>query len=153
MAPRFQFSSVQLLSHVRARQGSLSITNSRSPPKLMSIESVMPSNHLILCHPLLLLPSIFRSIRVFSHESALCNPMDYSTLGSSDLHYLLEFSQIHHYELVMPSNHLILCCPFSSCLQSFPVPGSFLMNQFFASGVQSIGVAASASVLPMNVQD
>ena len=52
-------------------QASLSITNSRSSLKLMSIESVMPSNHLILCHPLLLLPSIFPSIRVFSNESAL----------------------------------------------------------------------------------
>ena len=50
---------------------SLSITNSQSPPKLMSIESVMPSNHLILCCPLLLLPSVFPSIRVFSNESAL----------------------------------------------------------------------------------
>ena len=54
-----------------ARQASLSITNSRSPPKPMSIVSVMPSNHLILHHPLLLLPSIFTSIRVFSNESAL----------------------------------------------------------------------------------
>ena len=54
-----------------ARQASLYITNSRSLLKLMSIESVMPSNHLILCHPLLLLPSIFPSIRVFSDESAL----------------------------------------------------------------------------------
>ena len=52
-------------------QASLSITSSRSPPKPMSIESVMPSNHLILCRPLLLLPSIFLSIRVFSNESAL----------------------------------------------------------------------------------
>ena len=74
-----QFSSVQLLSHVRlfatpwtaARQASLSITNSRSLLKLKSIESVMPSNHLILCHPLLLLPSIFPSIRVFSNETVL----------------------------------------------------------------------------------
>ena len=74
------FSSVQSLSHVRpfatpwtaARQASLSITNSQSPPKPMSIESVMPSNHLILCRPLLLPPSIFPSIRVFSNESALC---------------------------------------------------------------------------------
>ena len=72
--------SVQSLSSVRlfatpwtaARQASLSITNSQSSLKLMSIESVMPSNHLILCHPLLLLPSIFPSIRVFSSESALC---------------------------------------------------------------------------------
>ena len=55
-----------------AHQASLSITNSQSSLKLMSIESVMPSNHLILCHPLLLLPSIFPSIRVFSSESALC---------------------------------------------------------------------------------
>ena len=54
-----------------ARQASLSITNSRSLPKLMSIESVMPSSHLIFCRPLLLLPSIFPSIRVFSNESAL----------------------------------------------------------------------------------
>ena len=56
------------LQHARL---SLSITNSWSPPKPMSIESVMPSNHLILCHPLLLLSSIFPSIRVFSNESAL----------------------------------------------------------------------------------
>ena len=54
-----------------ARQASLSITNSQSLLKLMSIASVMPSNHLILCHPLLLLPSIFPSVRVFSNESAL----------------------------------------------------------------------------------
>ena len=74
-----QFSSVQLLSHIRlfvtpwiaAHQASLSITNSQSLPKPMSIESVMSSNHLILCRPLLLLPSIFPSIRVFSNESAL----------------------------------------------------------------------------------
>ena len=102
IAISFQFSSVQSLSHVRlfvtpwtaAHQASLSITNSRSLPKPMSIESVMPSNHLILCHPLLLQPSIFPSIRVFSNESAL-----------------------------------------------------------FASGGQTIGVSASASVLPMNIQD
>ena len=70
-------SSVQLLSRVQlfvtpwtaAWQASLSITNSRSLLKLMSIESVMPSNHLIFCHPLLLLPSIFPSIRIFSNES------------------------------------------------------------------------------------
>ena len=75
-----QFSSVQLLSRVwlfatswsAARQASLSITNSRSLLRLMSIESVMPSNHLILCHTLLLLPSIFTSIRIFSNESVLC---------------------------------------------------------------------------------
>ena len=75
----FQFSSVQWLSHVwlfaspctAACQASLSSTNSWSLPKLMSIQSVMPSNHFILCRPLLLPPSIFPSIRVLSHESAL----------------------------------------------------------------------------------
>ena len=63
-----------------ACQASLTITNSRSLLKLMSIESVMPSNHLILCHPLLLLPSIFPSIKVFSNESVLCIkwPKDWS---------------------------------------------------------------------------
>ena len=68
------FSRVQLFvtPWIAARQASLSITNSRSPPKPMSIESVMLSNHLILCHPFLLLLSIFPSIRVFSYESALC---------------------------------------------------------------------------------
>ena len=72
-----EFSSVQSLSHVQlfaipwtaARQASLSVTNSQSLLKLISIESVMPCNHLILCHPLLLLPSIFPSIRVFSSKS------------------------------------------------------------------------------------
>ena len=96
-----QFSSVQSLSRVppfatpwtTACQASLSITNSRSPPKPMSIELVMPSNHLILCHPLLLPPSIFPSSR------------------------------------------------------------SFQMSQLFASGGQSIGVSASALVLPRNTQD
>ena len=94
-------SSVQSLSCVRllatpwtaACQASLSITNSRSLLKLMSIELVMPSNHLILCHPLLLPSSIF------------------------------------------------------------PASGSFKMSQFFVSGGQSIGVSASASVFPMNTQD
>ena len=95
------FSSVQLLSHVwifvtpwtTACQASLSITNSRSPPKPTSIELVMPSNHLILCCSLLLLPSIFPSIR------------------------------------------------------------SFQKSQLFASGGQSIRVSVSISVLPMNTQD
>ena len=94
-------SSGQLLSRVQlfvtpwtiARQASLSITNSRSLLKRMFIESVMPSNHLILCHPLLLLPSIF------------------------------------------------------------PASGSFPKSQFFTSGGQNIGASASASVLPVNIQD
>ena len=103
--PLHHLSSVQFICSVCARlcetpwtaacQASLSIINSRSLLKLISIESVMPSNHLILCH------------------------------------------------------HI----PFSSHLQSFPASRSFLVSQFFASGRQSIGVSASASVLPMNTQD
>ena len=98
---KWAFSSVQSLSRVRlfetpwiaAHQASLSITNSWSLPKLMSIESVMPSSHLILCRPLLLLFSIF------------------------------------------------------------PSTGSFPVRKLFSSGGQSIGVSASASVLPMNIQN
>ena len=75
-----QFSSVQSLSHVQlfatpwitAYQATLSITNSRSSPRLMSTKSVMPSSHLILCHPLLLLPPVPPNIRVFSNESTVC---------------------------------------------------------------------------------
>ena len=96
-----QFISVQSISCVQlfatpwtvARQASLSINNSQNLLRFMSIELVMPSNHLILCRPLLLLPSIF------------------------------------------------------------PASGSFQMSQFFTSGGQSIGVSASTSVLPMNIQD
>ena len=89
-------SSVQSLRHVwlfatpwiAARQASLSITNSRSPLKLISIESVMPSSYLILCHPLLLLPPIPPIIRVFSSESALCMrwPKYWSVSFSISLH-------------------------------------------------------------------
>ena len=79
-APKVQFISVQSLSWgwlfvtpwTAALKASLSVTNSQSLLKLMSIKSVIPSNHLILCHPLLLLPSVFPTIRVFSNESALC---------------------------------------------------------------------------------
>ena len=71
--------------------------------------------------------------------STLCIPTDCSKLMSI--------------ESVMPSNYLILCHPLSSCLQSFPASGSFLMSQFFTSSGQSIGVSASASVLSMNIQD
>ena len=101
LSSNIQFSSVQTLSRVwlfvtpwiAECQASLSITSSQSLLKLMSIESVMPSNHLVLCRPLLLPP------------------------------------------------------------QSFPASGSFQMSQLFASGGPSIGVSASASVLPMNTQD
>ena len=96
------FSSVQLLSHVRlfatpwtsAWQASLSITNSWSLVKLMSIQSLMPSNHLILCHPLLFLPSVFPSIRVFSNELVLPIrwPKYWRAVSSGGGHHLLSLS-------------------------------------------------------------
>ena len=72
-----------------------------------------------------------------------------ASLSITNSRSLLKFMSITP---VMPSNQLILCLPFSSCLQSFPSSGSFQMRQFFTSGGQSIGVSASASVLPMNIQ-
>ena len=97
---------------------------------------------------------IGKGIRQFSSvtQSCLtpCNPMDRSTPGLPVHHQLLEFTQLMSIELVMLSRHLIL---FSSCPQSFPAAGSFQTSQLFTSGGQSIGVSASASVLPMNIQD
>ena len=84
-----------------------------------------------------------------------CNPME-SMPGSPVLHYLPEFAQVHvHWvgEAIKPSRPLL--CPFwrQESLQSFPASGSFLMSRLFTSGGQSIGASASASVLPMNIQD
>ena len=98
-----QFNLVQSFGHDQlfvtpwavACQASLFITNSWSILKLMSIQSVMPSNHLILCRPLLLLPPIPPSIRVFSNESTLCHPMDCSTPGLPVHHQFPELAQTH----------------------------------------------------------
>ena len=113
--------SVQLLSHVQLfatpwttvlGQTSLSITSSWNLLKLMSIESVMPSNHLILCCPLLLLPLIFPSIRVFSHESVLCIwwpkywSFSFSISPSNEYSGLISF-KIDWFDLL--AVHLILC--------------------------------------------
>ena len=130
--------SVQSLSRVRlfatswtaARQVSLSITNSRSLPKLMSIESVMPSNHLILCRHLLLLLSIFSSIRVFSNESALCwggqstgvsasasvlpmNTQDWSLLGWTWWISLLSKGLARVFSNTAVQNHQFFCAQLS----------------------------------------
>ena len=83
----------------------------------------------------------------------LCYTMDCSTPGFPVHHQLPELTQTHVHWVVMPSNCLILVLPFSSCLQSVPASGYFPMSQFFASGGQSIGVSASASVLPKTIQD
>ena len=83
----------------------------------------------------------------------LCDPMDCSTPGIPVHHQLPDFTQAHVYwvgDAIQPSSSVIA---FSSCLQSFPASGSFQISQFFPIGSQSIGVSASASVLPMNIQD
>ena len=84
----------------------------------------------------------------------LCNPMDCSTPGFPVHRHLPEITKTHVNwvgDTIQPSSSSVI--PFSSCLQSFPASGSFPMSQFFTSGAQSIGVSASASVLPMNIQD
>ena len=113
-----------------ALQASLSITISRSLLKFKSIESVMPSSHLILCH-LFLVPSIFLSIRVFSNELAFMLPWTAAHLAYLSFTISQSLLKLTSIELVMPSNHLVLCRPLLLCLQSFPASGSFQMSQLF----------------------
>ena len=126
---------VQSLTHVQcfvtpctaAHQAPLSFTNSQSLIKLVSIESVMPSNHLIFCHPLLLLPSIFPSIRVFSSELTICirwpNYWSFSLNISLSSEYsgLISF-RIDWYDLIGPQfksiNSLVLSFPYGPTLKS-----------------------------------
>ena len=119
--------SDSVIPFTAARQASLSITNSRSLLKLVSIELMMPSIHLILCCPLLLPPSIFPSI----------SSVQFSRSVVSD--------SLQPHE----PQHARLPCLSPTLLAS----GSFQMSQLFALGGQSIGVSASASVLPMTIQD
>ena len=114
-----------------ARQASLSFTNSQSLLKPMSTESVMPSNHLILCRPLLLPPSIFPSIRVFSNELALltkwcltlCHPWTAAHQASLSFTSSQSLLKLMFTELVMPSNHLIFCHPLLLLPSIFPSIG------------------------------
>ena len=83
----------------------------------------------------------------------LCDPMDCSMQASLSITNFQSLLKLMSIKSVMPSNHLILCVPYSSRLQSFPASGYFPVSQFFTSGGQSIGGSASASVLPMHIQD
>ena len=109
-----------------ARRPSLSITNSRSLPKLMSIESMMPSNHLILCCPFLLPPSIFPSIRVFSSESVLCIrwPKDWS--------FSFSISPTNEYSGLISTGSRALG------FQSLPLMGSLVLAPWLQSTVSTI---------------
>ena len=97
---------------------------------------------------------VWKSLSCWVTQSCLilCDPVDCSMPDFPVHYHLLEFAQTHVHQVVdaiQPSHPLV---PFSSCPQSFPASGSFQMSQFFTSGSKSIGVAASASVLPMNIQ-
>ena len=95
----------------------------------------------------------FSSVQLLSCVQLFVTPWTSVCQASLSINKFRNFLKLMSIESVMPSNHLILCLPFSSCLQSFPESGSLTMSQFFASGGQSIGVSASTSVLPMNTQD
>ena len=96
--------------------------------------------------------AVTSSVQFIAHLCpTLCDPIDYSMPGLPVHHQLQSLLKLMSIESVMSSTHLILCCPLSSRLQSFPASGSFSMSQLFASGGQSIGVSALTSVLPMDI--
>ena len=95
----------------------------------------------------------FSSVQSLSHILLFATPWPAAHQASLSITNSQSLFKPTSIESVMPSSHLILCRPFSSCPQSFPASGSFQMSKLFASGGQSIGVSASASVLPMNIQD
>ena len=100
-----------------------------------------------------LLMTGFSSVQLLSHVWLFATPWTPACQASLSITNSQSLLKLMPIELVVPSNHLILCCPLLSCPQSFPASGSFTMSQFFASGGQSIGVSASTSVLPVNMQD
>ena len=97
--------------------------------------------------------TLFISVPSLSHVQLFATPWTAAHQASLSITNSKSLLKLMCIESGMPSNHLILCRPFSFCLQSLPASGSFQRSQFFTSGGQSIGVSASASVLPMNIQD
>ena len=97
--------------------------------------------------------SHFSLVQLLSHVWFFVTPWTVTHRASLSFIISLRLLKLTSTELVMPSNHLVLCIPFSSCLQSFPASGSFQRSQFYTSGGQSSGVSASASVVPMTIQD
>ena len=95
----------------------------------------------------------FGSVQSLSHDWPFVTPWTSACQASLSINNSQSLPKLMSIESVMPSNHLILCRPFSSCLQSFLASGSFQTSQLFTSGGQSIGVSALASVLPMYIQD
>ena len=126
------FSRTECLQRINLQRSSSHWTHDSFQPAVMAVISqfCLPASHV-----------------------RLCNPMGCSAPGLPVHHQLLEFTQTHAHragDAIQPSRPV---APFSSWLQSFPASGCFSVSQFFASGGQSIGVSASASVFPMNIQD
>ena len=158
-------SSVQLLNCVRlfatpwiaARQASLSITNSRSSPRLTSIESVMPSSHLILCRPLLLLPPIPPSIRVFSNESILHMrwlkywSFSFSIIPSKEIPGLISFRM--DWRAIVPLNCGVCSCGWgwTSGLWKFPGAGNLCLCPGGWSWISSLWSAVQCPVVSLGV--
>ena len=97
--------------------------------------------------------NIFSSVQLLSRVRLSVNPWTAALQDSLSITSSWSLLKLMSIELVMPSNHLILCHPLLSCFQSFPASGFFPMSQFFASGGQSIRVSISTSVLPLSIKD
>ena len=122
------------------------------------------SHHLLISVNIVIFPTsalrhkhylflFFSSVQSLSCVQFFASPWTAACQASLSITNSWSLLKLMSIELVMPSNHLILCRPLSSCHQSLSASGSFLTSQFFASGGQGIRVLASASVLPMNIQD
>ena len=101
----------------------------------------------------MLLAHVVVAVQLLSRVWLFVTPWTAAHQASLSFGISQKFLKLTSIESVLPSNHLVLCRTFSSCLQSFPASGSFPMCQYFASGGQSIGVLVSASVFPLNIQD
>ena len=119
---------------------------------LSQVSTTLPPRVQFCKMSLTAVPSEFSSVQSLSCVQLFATPWTVAHQASLSITNSQSSLKLLSIESVMPSNHLILCIPFS-CLQSFPASGSFPMSQLFASGGQSIGVSASASVLPINTQD
>ena len=97
--------------------------------------------------------SVSQSLQLLSHVQLFATPWTAACQASLSIANSRSLLKLMSIESVMPSNHLILCCPLLLLTLTFSASGSFPMSQFFTSGSQSIGITASASILPMNIQD
>ena len=122
-------------------------TDIQSPPKSLAQSSV--TEQMVILKE----QFPFSSVQSFSHVQLFATPWTAACKASLSITNSWSLLKLMFIESVMPSNRLILCIPFSSHLQSFPASGSFQMSLFFRSGGQSTGASASASVLPMSIQD